>query len=263
MKIAALQYTPVRAEPAENRRRIGRLLAGVEADLCVLPELATTGYFFADVEELRPLSETAGEGPFAELLREHARDQGMTVIAGYSERAGDRLYNAAIAIRPDGSWVNYRKTHLFYREADVFWPGDTGFFVFEVDGIRVGTMICYDWRFPESARTLRLKGAQIVAHPSNLVATREIWRPATAVRAFENRMFILTANRAGTERVGDEELTFSGGSAIFDVSGRVLGSLENDDGPLICEIDVERTTKTSFNGINDIIGDRRPDMYDL
>ena len=159
--------------------------------------------------------------------------------------------------------INYRKAHLFYREAEVFEPGDTPFPVFDLNGVGIGIMICYDWRFPEVARTLRLRGAQVIAHPSNLVASRTLWVPSNSVRAFENRVYIATANRGGEESAEGEHLTFSGGSAIFDVNGEILSALDMEDGVITADIDPDRALQTSFNGVNDILLDRRPDLYDL
>lgn len=264
MRIAAVQFTPERGNVEANVGRIAELLSGVEADLCVLPELCSTGYFHTDPDELRPLAEPPGSGPLGRMLREMVRSNPMTVIAGYAESGEDRaLYNSAVVVSSEGVIGNYRKAHLFYREHEVFQAGNTPFPVIQVGGVGVGIMICYDWRFPEVARTLRLRGAQIIAHPSNLVASRDLWVPTNRTRAFENRLFIVTANRGGSEEVEGDVLTFSGGSAIFDVNGEILASLDMEDGVIVCEVDPERSLHTSFNGVNDIILDRRPDLYDL
>lgn len=264
MRIAVVQFSPERGDLPGNLGAIGEILADVEADLCILPELCSTGYFYTRPEELLPLAEAAGEGALGTMLREFVRSTGTAVIAGYAERTEEgRLYNAALALTPDGRMINYRKAHLFYREAEVFEPGDTPFPVFDLNGVGIGIMICYDWRFPEVARTLRLRGAQVIAHPSNLVASRKLWVPSNAVRSFENRVFIATANRGGEESAEGEHLTFSGGSAIFDVNGEILSSLDMEDGVITAEIDPDRALQTSFNGVNDILLDRRPDLYDL
>lgn len=264
MRVAAIQFSPRRGDLSGNVAAIERILGGVEADLCILPELCSTGYFFTRREELLPLAEPTGEGRLGMMLREFVRSTGTTVIAGYAEQTVDgKLYNSALAFTPDGEMSNYRKAHLFYRESEVFEPGNTPFPVLEVNGVGIGIMICYDWRFPEVARTLRLRGAQLIAHPSNLVASRELWVPSNAVRAFENRVFIVTANRGGEESSEGEHLRFSGGSAIFDVNGKILTSLDMENGVIVAEIDPDRALQTSFNGINDILQDRRPDLYDL
>jgi predicted amidohydrolase len=264
MRIAVVQFSPRRGDLVGNVDRIEQILGGVEADLCVLPELCSTGYLFTRREELLPLAEPPGDGRLGAMLWEYVESSGTAVIAGYAEKSSDgKLFNSALAMTEDGALVNYRKAHLFYREREVFQPGNTPFPVFDLKGTGIGIMICYDWRFPEVARTLRLRGAQVIAHPSNLVASRKLWVPTNSVRALENRVFIATANRGGKEASDGEELTFSGGSAVFDVNGSIIASLDNDDGVIVVDIDPDRALQTSFNGINDILLDRRPDLYDL
>ncbi len=129
-------------------------------------------------------------------------------------------------------------------------------------GVGYGMMICYDWRFPESARSLKLAGADLVLHPSNLVAPTDLWWPVMSCRAFENRIFIATANRSGAETLDGETLSFSGGSRIVDVSGRILAEASPDeDGAIFSTIDPNRARRTMFNRFNDILDDRRPALY--
>jgi predicted amidohydrolase len=239
------------------------LTGGIEADLLVLPELASTGYFFTSVEELRNLAERPEDGVFCGWVRELASHRGMVVVAGFAEIASDgRLFNAALVALPDGSWSVYRKTHLFYKEHLVFAPGDTGFSVIEWNGVRIGTMICYDWRFPESTRTLALRGADVIAHPSDLVAAKRLWGPTMCTRALENKVVIVTANRCGVEEHDGERLVFSGESQITAMNGKVLSEAGADDEcVIVAEVDPFATRNKSFNEYNDILRDRRPEMY--
>jgi predicted amidohydrolase len=196
-------------------------------------------------------------------MRSHAVGHSTVVIGGFAERSDDgRLYNSALIALPDNSWKVYRKTHLFYKEHTVFTPGDTGFFMVEWDGVRYGTMICYDWRFPESSRALALHGADIIAHPSNLVAAKSLWGPTMCTRALENKMIAVTANRSGSEEHEGERLTFSGESQIVDMNGRPLATAGVDDECVItAEVRPIATRSKSFNEFNDILADRRPEMY--
>src|SRR5688500_9766271 len=103
MKVAALQFAPLRAQPDSNMETLGSLLADVEADLLVLPELASTGYFFTSVDELRPLAEAPETGDFCRWVRTLAAERGMIVVAGFAEASSDgRLFNSAITALPDG-----------------------------------------------------------------------------------------------------------------------------------------------------------------
>ena len=263
MKVAALQFAPERAEPDRNLERMRSLVHSTEADLLVMPELASTGYFFTSAEELRSLAEKPESGRFCAWVRALARERSMVVVAGFAELGeNEQLFNSAIVALPDESYSVYRKTHLFYREHQVFAPGNSGFNVVEWEGVRIGTMICYDWRFPESSRTLALRGADIIAHPSDLVAAKHLWGPTMRTRALENKVVIVTANRCGDEEHDGERLHFSGESQITAMNGRVIAEAGADDeGVIVAEVDPLATRNKRFNDFNDILADRRPDLY--
>ncbi|MCP4689859.1 MAG: hypothetical protein GY859_17535, partial [Desulfobacterales bacterium] len=175
----------------------------------------------------------------------------------------DRLFNSCFVIRPgDGETRVYRKTHLFYKERLCFDAGDTGFFVVEdvERDVRVGPMICYDWRFPESARVLALLGADLIVCPSNLVT--DAWRIVMPTRAIENKVYVAVANRAGVEKRGEEALRFKGASAVYGYNGNALRSAgPEDDEVLTAEIFPGKTRDKSFNPLNDVLRDRRPGHY--
>mgnify|MGYP001480852078 CR=1 FL=1 len=112
------------------------------------------------------------------------------IVAGLAECDGNALYNSAVVLGSGGVIGKYRKVHLFNTEKKFFQPGNLPLPVFDIGGAKVGIMICFDWRFPETARTLALKGAQIVAHPSNLVLPH--CPQSMIVRCLENRIFAVT-----------------------------------------------------------------------
>ncbi len=261
LTVAALQFHPGLLDCAGNRMRIATHLAACDAQLAVLPELATSGYAFASREEAMSCSETT-TGEAATLLRDTARDRGMAIVAGFVERAGDTLYNSALTVLPDGALHVYRKTHLFGREPEVFAEGDTGFVPVQWREAVLGIMICYDWRFPEAPRTLALRGAEILCHPSDLVAAPELWKPVMRTRSFESKVFTITANRIGTEVQDGEELTFHGSSQITAQNGTVLAEADRTfEGWITAEVDPARTRDKSFSPRNDIFSDRRPRYY--
>jgi 5-aminopentanamidase len=261
--IAAYQFCPSFLDPDRNLSRLEQAVERCDGGILVLPELCTTGYFFSSRAELAEFAEPA-TGRACAFFRETAMRKRAVIVAGFAEADGDRLYNSAITAFPDGSAAIYRKTHLFGFEKDMFTPGDTGFAVHQYHDLRIGIMICYDWRFPESVRTLALRGAQLVCHPSDLVALPRLWKPVMQTRSFENKIYTVTADRNGTETVGDVSLTFHGSSQITDVNGAVLAECgEDDEGWITAEIDPARTVDKSFSSYNDIFGDRRPEMYQL
>jgi predicted amidohydrolase len=263
MRVAALQFCPMPFDADVNLARIEEYLAACDAALAVLPELCTTGYFFSSRAQLASLAEPV-RGRFADLLATHARAERRAVVAGFAERDGDRVYNSALTVLPDGSIVAYRKIHLFGGEKNLFEAGDRPFSVVEWDGVRLGTMICYDWRFPESVRSLALQGADIICHPSDLVAEPRLWQPVMRVRAFENRVIAITADRNGAETLGEETLVFHGCSQIADVNGTVLAEAdETFTGWIAADVDPARARRKRFSPHNDIFSDRRPELYGL
>lgn len=260
IKAAAVQTEPVFGDVAGNvERALDLIPAG--CDLAVLPELFSTGYVFRDREEAASLAEPLPAGPTGAILSGRAAATGTTIVAGVAEAAGGDLFNSCLLARPDGSAAVYRKTHLFWDEKSVFEPGDGGFAVHPAAGAAVGMMICFDWIFPEAARTLALDGAEIICHPSNLVLPH---CPAAMVtRCLENRVFAITANRIGVEERAGRRLEFIGSSRIVSPEGEVLAGLGREEtGAAVAEIDTARTGK-NVTPRNDLWRDRRPDLYRL
>ncbi len=261
MIVGLVQFNPVRYDVAANIARVEKLLQGVRADLLVLPELANSGYVYAAPADLAPFTEPAdGSGPFLTALQACAGKTGGIIVTGLAERGQAGLFNSAIAVGSTGVMHLYRKTHLFFEEQDLFLPGDTGFSVFEHAGARIGMMICFDWYFPESARTLALRGAQIIAHPSNLVLPN--CQTAMVTRCLENRVFAITTNRYGTETLGEKSLTFTGASQLMSPKGvRLLHAPVEGDCVLLAEIDPADADDKCPTTRNHLLNDRRPEMY--
>lgn len=260
--LGTVQFVPQRYDVAANIVQAAALLHDVRADLLVLPELANSGYLYASPAELAPFAEPAdGSGPFLAALRELAATTGGMIVAGFAERAAAGLYNSAAAVSAAGVIQVYRKTHLFLDEKTLFLPGDTGFRVFEHVGARIGMMVCFDWYFPESARTLALRGAQVIAHPSNLVLPH--CQTAMVTRCLENRVFAVTTNRYGKEALADgRTLTFTGASQVVDARGnRLCQAPAAGDAVLTTEIDPTLASDKRVTLRNDLFADRRPEFY--
>jgi 5-aminopentanamidase len=262
LTFAAVQTDPVFGAVAAN---LDAALALVPpgCDLAVLPELFATGYSFRSREEVAAFAEPvdAGDapGPVVARLRAHAAATGTTLVAGLAERDGPRLFNSAVLVRPDGSLGLYRKAHLFLDEKSLFDPGDLPFPVFPACGTVVGLMICFDWIFPEAARSLALAGARVLAHPCNLVLP---WcQEAMVTRCLENGVYAVTANRVGREDRAGAELVFSGGSQVTAPRGERLARL----GPAGAGAAVARAETEApgpqLTRRNDVLKDRRPDLY--
>jgi len=259
MKLGLFQFCPVFGDPAANVERIASAVRSAEADLWVLPELATTGYLFADRAECAALGEPV-PGPSTERLAALCRERSTRLVVGVAERHADRLFNSAAYVGPDGPVAVYRKVHLFDRERETFEPGPEPFAVHPLGAHRLGMMICFDWLFPESARSLGLLGADLIAHPANLVLP--FCQAAMATRALENGVFCATANRVGTERRAGSELTFTGRSQLVDPQGKVLARAPAEgEATLVVDVDLAAARNKTINTSNDRFRDRRPECY--
>lgn len=272
MKISIAQFAPVFGDKTQNSEKILDYIDKIDSDIIVLPELALTGYFFLSGDESAAYAESFSDGKFCSSLQEASSRSGKIIICGFPELSAQkeaqsaiRAYNSAAIIFPESQLSRvYRKTHLFYKERNCFLPGDSGFFVVrdEKRDISIGIMICYDWRFPEAARTLALMGADLIVCPSNLVTN--LWHKVMPARAIENKVYFAVANRCGSEKRGDEELTFKGESAIYDYNGKTLAKAGMDEEIVItAEINPTLARNKSFNPLDNIFLDRRPEMYQL
>ena len=268
LRAAILQTRPVFGDVELNVARALALADRVtpRAALYVFPELMTSGYAFASRAEARALAETPGArpayAPGLHALAAWAHAKKAHVVAGFPEKAGARVYNSAVLIGPDGRTKDvYRKLHLFDDEKLWFAPGDRAPRVSRVGPARVGMMICFDWRFPEAFRVLALAGADVIAHPSNLVFPKAA-QQATPVRAMENRVYVLTANRVGEDVRPDRRIGFTGRSQVSAPDGSVLARAgAKATRALAVNLDLAQARDKKVTGQNDIFDDRRPEFY--
>ncbi|MCK4857226.1 MAG: beta-ureidopropionase [candidate division Zixibacteria bacterium] len=260
MRIGFVQYNVAFGDQRRNQEEIVSLLGDERFDLLVVPELCLSGYYMPSREHACKLATSFGEGETFDFFHSLADKHQGAIVFGFPEQAGNKLYNSAAAVLPDGSQYLYRKAHLFNLEKSWFDPGDTGFAVFAFRGARIGMMICFDWFFPEAARTLMLKGADIICHPANLVF--DYCQQAMPTRALENAVFTITSNRTGADRVGNEIISFTGRSRICDTRGTILAAAGIDTDELhVVDINPNLARNKLFTPNNDILADRREDLY--
>lgn len=258
VKVGYTQFAPVLGNLDATLARLEAMApAWAGADLVVLPELCNSGYRFTAPEMARAASEDLSDSRFLRFVEAECRKNNLHMVAGINERAGEHLYNSAVLVGPAGLVGTYRKMHLFWNEPDFFEPGNLGFPVFDVGPWKVGMLICFDWIFPEAWRALALAGADIICHPSNLVLPG-LCQSAIPVHAVTNRVFVVTANRVGTE--GD--LTFTGRSIIADPGAKVLAeaSATGEEVGLV-EVDLSRARDKMVTPRNHALNDRRPGDY--
>ena len=263
MRVGFFQSNPKFGDIQGNVNHVTEILSGVDADLIVLPELFNTGYQFVSKKEIEELSENIPDGFTTRQLLKLTKDKGFYLVAGLAEREGDHFYNSAILLGPKGLCTVYRKIHLFYEETLWFTKGNKGLDVVTLLDTRIGLMVCFDWMFPEVTRTLAIKGADIICHPSNLILPH--CPNAMVTRALENRIFTITANRIGIEqRNGKEKLIFIGQSEIVHPTGQILHRASQDTEALyLTEINPLEARDKRINRYNHLLNDRNPKFYGI
>ncbi|MVO17308.1 carbon-nitrogen hydrolase family protein [Parasedimentitalea huanghaiensis] len=187
------------------------------ADLLVLPELFATGYNRGD--QILALAEPS-DGPIAQAIAALAAAHGIAIHYGFPERKGDLVYNAAQCFGPDGSRLGGHRKLVFPPgfERDHFTPGQ-GCTLFTYLGVQIGTLICYDAEFPETARHLASLGAELILVPTALGAQWGwVAQQMIPTRAYENGVYLAYANSAGNEN----GMAFLGQSFIATPDGQEL-----------------------------------------
>ncbi len=266
-KVAAAQ---IGAELGVTARNAARVVQGIRqaalqgVQFIVFPETILNGYLFDDRQSVRQSALTF-DAPEIHDIVTACRETGMLAVIGLIEAAAAGPYNTAMLIGPGGLIGSYRKKHLPLLGADRFVVegSEAGPAVFDTPLGRVGLAICYDIRFPESARCLALAGADIIAQPSvwpdsvDIIADHMV-----RVRAAENHVFLVAVTRGDTEN----GMQYRGNSQIIDPRGNVLGRAEKGDQILTAEVDLslsreKRIVVTPGRYELSLFTDRRPASY--
>ena len=233
VRVAAAQTDPALRDIERNLKSIEesiREAAEQGARLIAFPECALNGYRYDDVEDVRADAQPI-PGPATDRIHRLAADLDVHVVLGMVEVDDGRLFNAAVLIGPGGVVASYRKTHLPFQAVDRFVePGDIPFAVADTPVGRIGMLICFDLRFPEPARCLALEGAQIIVNLTNLPPPGAP-QPAHmfATRAAENRVWLVSASRVGSET----GVTYIGQSAIVSPTGEKVAEAGAEEETLV------------------------------
>src|SRR3989344_1136375 len=244
----------------EPERNLGKAIAlikkaaGKGADIVCIPELFMTPYFPREPPTKVAFPKTYFEtlpGLASNALSKAARECGVSIIGGsVFEKAGRELYNTSMVFDERGRMLgSYRKMHVpqdeYFFEKEYFSPGNRGFSVFKTRNAAIGALICYDQWFPEAARILALKGAQIIFYPTAIGTVRGVsqsegnwhaaWENVMRGHAIANNVVVAAANRAGNEG----KTTFWGGSFICDAFGKTLGRMGRNEGVLVRQISLD------------------------
>jgi N-carbamoylputrescine amidase len=240
------------------------------ANLIVLPELCNTGYSFENREDAFAHAEEVPNGPTVDKWVAKAKEKNSYIVAGITEVEGNLLFDTAVLVGPEGYIGKYRKTHLWNTEKLFFTPGNSGYPVFETRIGRIGMLICWDIWFPEVPRILSMQGADIICSCNNWVFTppplfdesgKCMASYLTMVAAHTNNVFIAAADRVGVEK----EAKFLGCSLISGTNGWPITGPAAPEGETILHAEVnlsDARTAPIWNSLNDLVRDRRTDLYD-
>lgn len=294
VKVEIIQFAPKFKDIQSNFDYIITKVISSNADVVIFPEMAVSGYFFTEGEELKKYS-LSSEYFLEGELQNISSNLNKVIIFGFPEieKVNDleNIFNSAIIISPNRNETTiYRKAHLFYKENFVFdKPNRDNIFKFSNKekfklyservnesrslfqpinisqfDLRIGLLICYDWRFPEFAKEYALNGADLIVYPSNLVT--KVWENSFPARALDNRVYVAVANRIGSEQnnsnqQNNETLEFTGKSSFYDFNGNTLLKLSSDDEDSgLVEIEQNLSRNKDINSINNIFRDFREDL---
>ena len=281
--VAAIQMQcskNVEANIAKAEKMV-REAAAKGAQVILLPELFEREYFCQQRRyDFYNFALPVDENPAVKAAQKLAKELSVVLPISFYEKDGNVLYNSLAWIDADGSLLGvYRKTHIpddhYYQEKFYFTPGNTGFMVFDTKYGRLGAGICWDQWFPETARALALKGAEIIFYPTAIGSEPILhtdsmphWRRCMQGHSASNLVPVVAANRIGKEDVEPCEenaglkssLIFYGSSFITDITGDIIQSASRDKEEILLQtfdLDLNAENRLSWG----IFRDRRPEMY--
>ena len=281
LTVAALQLELSRDDEGENIAAVADLVAeaaGKGAQVVLPPELFSGPYFCREEkDEFFALARPTAEHPSVIAMRKLAKQLGVAIPTSFFERDEHHYYNTLAMIDAEGEIMGtYRKSHIpdgpGYEEKFYFRPGNDGFKVWDVpttSGVaRIGIGVCWDQWYPETARCLALKGAQVLFYPTAIgsepkdadMDTSRMWRRAMIGHAVSNCMPVVAANRIGHEGSQEAGNTFYGHSFICDEWGDYIEEFGREEtGALVATLDLEagRKHRASWG----FFRDRRPQLY--
>jgi len=275
IKVAAIQMA-MGWDAESNLATAERLVRAAHKDganVILLPELFMTPYFpQTEKYDYFELASSQADSRPINHFRKIAHELGIVLPISYFEKDGNVFYNSLVMIDADGTILgNYRKTHIptgtNYEEKFYFTPGDTPFAVFKTKCGRIGVGICWDQWFPETARILALKGAELILYPTAIgseptlpVDSRDHWQNAMKGHAASNIVPVVAANRVGTETDGASSMTFYGSSFITNEIGNVIAQMDRQSvGFITATFDLKVIEKYRYSW--GVFRDRRPGAY--
>ncbi len=275
VKVAITQFS-MSKKYEDNINKADSLIRQAKAEgaqLVLLPELFE-GHYFCQVEDYEnfTLAEEFSSSKTIKHFQEIAKECHMVLPISFFEKKGNCFYNSLAMIDSDGTIVGlYRKSHIptgeCYEEKFYFTPGDTGFKVFKTSIGKIGVGICWDQWFPETARILALKGAEILLFPTAIGSepvldkdSKNHWQNVMKGHAAANIMPLLASNRVGIEKVKNSSMKFFGSSFISDQHGDFVKEMNREEeGMRVAEFDLKAIAEERYSW--GVYRDRRTDLY--
>ncbi len=268
MRVACCQLDVVFNDPIANATRVCSTLENLsdkEVQLAVFPECFLTGYCVSSAQQARSIAISETDHPAHRQIQDTVDATGIVAVVGFAGIGDDdKLYNCAGLYEPNNPMRHYRKAHLLCLGYDRFDNPGNELEPFDTSVGRIGILICYDMRAPEAARTLMLKGAEIICLPTNWpVGAETSAQHISIARAAENRVFMATADRVGTENGS----SFIGHSRIIAPSGKVLDAADHTDEAIVmADCDLSQARQKHVINIPgeyelDVVAGRRPELY--
>jgi len=251
-----------------------RSAADAGAQIILIQELFETPYFCIDVQEKHfALAHTLEDSQTVRRFRTLARELELVLPVSFFERAGTAFFNSVAIIDADGGIAgHYRKSHIpqfpAYEEKYYFSPGDTGFLAVNTRHGCIGVAICWDQWFPEAARAMVLRGAEMLLYPTAIgseiympeLDSKDHWQTVMRGHAAANVVPVVASNRIGRETSGEIEMEFYGSSFITDCTGTLLAEADrSSEGFLTAEIDLDASRQ--YRNTWGVFRDRRTDLY--
>ena len=272
--VAQMRASTEAADNLDRAEALVRQAAGAGAGLVLTQELLESRYFPQTqvADRLAAARPVAGH-PTVARFRDLARELSVVLPVSVFERANNATFNSLVIIDADGQQLGvYRKSHIpdgpGYQEKFYFSPGDSGFQAYDCAVGRIGCAICWDQWFPEAARVMVLKGADILLYPTAIgsepqdrtINSKPHWQRVMQGHAAANMVAVATANRVGKEIDGASEIEFYGGSFIADQTGAIVAEAD-DRSDTIASATFDLGAMRAERAAWGLFRDRRPELY--
>ena len=259
----------------ESAERLIREAAGKGAQIILLQELFETLYFCQEEKtKYFKLAMPMDQNPAVKHFSSLAKELRVVLPISFFEKANHAHYNTIAVIDSDGCILGkYRKTHIpdapGYSEKFYFNPGDTGFRVWKTQYATIGVGVCWDQWFPEAARSMVLKGAEILFYPTAFGSTpsapdidnKDFWQICMRGHAAANFVPVIASNRIGTETSSNSAITFFGSSFVSNYMGKIIAEADRRTESVITSSLDLSSSKYALHGWR-FFRDRRPEMYE-